>query len=149
MRILTAPAGQGSAEQWVRNNFVIDVQSYRSRAAETKLVVMMDADTHTVEQRLRQLDESLRQAGVSLIDEDAKNVARLIPKRNIETWILCVSGRVVDEATDYKYERHDWTELIRQGVQTLYDWTRPNPTLPASCIDSLWDAIPQLRKLEP
>jgi hypothetical protein len=127
----------------------MDVQSYRSRKAETKLIVMIDADIHSVEQRLRQLDESLRQAGVSLSDEDAENIARLIPKRNIETWILCVSRRVVDEATDYKYERDDWTELIREGVPALYDWTRPNATLPASCVKSLRDAIPQLRKLEP
>lgn len=149
MRILTAPAGQGSAEQWVRNNFVIDVQSYRSRAAETKLVVMMDADTHIVEQRLRQLDESLRRAGISLRDDDEKNIVRLVPRRNIETWILCISRRVVGEEENYKYEQSDWAELIRNGVDTLYAWTRLNATIPESCVDSLRLALPQLRKLDP
>ncbi len=149
MRILTAPAGEGSAEQWVRNNFVMDVQSYRIRKAETKLVVMIDADTHTVEQRLRQLDESLHQAGISLRDDDVKNIARLVPRRNIETWILCISGRVVGEDENYRYERHDWTELIRNGVDTLDAWTRRNATVPESCVHSLRLALPQLRKLDP
>jgi hypothetical protein len=110
---------------------------------------MIDADTHTVQQRMGRLDQALHEAKVASVDDAHEAIARLVPKRNIETWILCENGIAVDEATDYKYARHDWTQLIRKGVDTLYCWTRLNATVPESCVDSLRLALPQLLKLDP
>jgi hypothetical protein len=139
----------GAGEQWVREQFPSEVKAFRNRQAKakTKLLVMIDADTRTVQQRLGSLDQALRQAKVDPVDDPREAIARLIPKRNIETWILCENGVTVEEVTDYKYDRQDWDQLIRVGADVLYDWTRPNATLPASCVNSLRDAIPQLRKL--
>jgi hypothetical protein len=41
------PNGRGSGEQWVRRHYTEQVQAfrYRSRKAETALIVVIDADT--------------------------------------------------------------------------------------------------------
>lgn len=51
MRFERSPSGEGSAEQWVRERFAIEVGACRGRHAETKLIVLIDADTFTVQQR--------------------------------------------------------------------------------------------------
>jgi hypothetical protein len=43
IRIVKSPSGAGSAEQWVRERFAIEVEEYRSRKAKTKLIVLVDA----------------------------------------------------------------------------------------------------------
>jgi hypothetical protein len=64
MRFVRSPPGAGSAEQWVRQRLVIEVQACRGRRAQTKLIVLIDADIHSVQERIAQLDSSLREAGV-------------------------------------------------------------------------------------
>ena len=144
VRVEKSPSGAGSAEQWVRERFPIEVQAYRARHAQTKLVVLIDADTHAVHHRLRQLEQALREAGVPQI-RDTEEIARLIPKRNVETWILCLNDVPVDEATNYKRSRGDWPDLIRSAAVTLYDWSRPNAALPPACVESLQFGIQELR----
>lgn len=64
MRIESAPPGEGSAEAWVRTRFVKEVSKYRNRQtrAETALLLLIDADSQTLQQRKRQLDQALRDA---------------------------------------------------------------------------------------
>ncbi len=145
MRIELSPPGKGSAEQWVREQFAAEVQALRRRQAQTKLIVIIDADTHTVQQRLDQLDQSLRNAGVSAIADD-EGIARLVPKRNIETWIRCLNDVQVDEDTDYKRQSDQWTDLIRAAVGTLFGWTRPNAPTPPFCVESLRMGIRELQR---
>jgi hypothetical protein len=147
MRIEKSPSGEGSAERWVRERFAIEVEACRGRQAETRLIVLIDADTHTVQQRISQLDQALRDAGAPLIPNDSKEIARLVPKRNIETWILCLNEGQVNEDDDYKRTRDNWTELIRSAVSTLYVWTRPNAAVPPSCVESLEIGIRELQRL--
>lgn len=146
------PPSSGSGEQWVREQFPVEVIAYRRRRvrAETRLIVVIDADNLTPPERLTQLDQKLREAEVEPIREDAEQVARLIPRRNIETWILCLNSVQVDEDTDYKRPRtlNDWGELIRPAAERLYVWTRPNAHLPANCITSLQQGVAELRKLD-
>lgn len=61
LRIPPYPGGRGSAEAWVRKRFAAETAQYRNRQtrAETALIVMIDADTHTVDERLSQLDQAL------------------------------------------------------------------------------------------
>ena len=145
IRVFKSPSGSGSAEQWVRERFAIEVEECRARRAKTKLIVVIDADTHTVPQRLRQLDQALHEAGVASI-RDTEEIARLVPKRNVETWILCLNDIAVDEDTDYKRTRNGWPELIRTAAATLYEWSRPNTAAPPSCVESLQHGIRELRK---
>jgi hypothetical protein len=79
--------------------------------------------------------------------EHDEQIARLTPKRNVETWILCLNGHAVDEGADYKGTRDDWNDLIPQASGTLFQWTRPNFVLPGHCVDSLSVGIQELSRL--
>ncbi len=147
--ILPSPSGRGSAEQWVRKRFIEEVIAYRGRQAKAKtaLIVVIDADGHSVQDRLRQLDQTLKDGGKPILDEN-EHVARLVPKRNVETWILCLNENAVDEETDYKNTRSTWGDLIPVAAEALYDWTRPKADLPNRCIDSLRTGVGELSRLK-
>jgi len=100
MRFVASPAGAGSGEQWVRERFAVEVEAFRGRRAHagTALIVVIDADAISVQERLAQLDRKLDEAQADRIRPDAEQVARLVPKRNVETWILCLNEIVVDDA---------------------------------------------------
>jgi hypothetical protein len=149
IRIVPPPSGQGSADVWVRNKFADEVSAYRVRRAKTAtaLIVVVDADTHTVQDRWRQLDQALKDAKKQTVDVASEQIARLVPKRNVETWILCLNGQTVDEDTDYKKSRDDWTELIPEAVETLSNWTHQEAEPPKYCIDSLRSGLRELNRL--
>lgn len=150
MRFVESPAGAGSGEQWVRERFLTEVEGYRRRRAraETTLIVVVDADDLLVQERLAQLDRRLDEAQADRIRPNEERIARLVPKRNIETWILCLNQVPVDEETDYKKTRNDWTTEIRSGIEKLYNWTRPNAQLPAECVSSLRLGVAELKRLD-
>jgi hypothetical protein len=150
MRFVPDPAGEGSGEQFVRERFAVEVDAYRRRRAraETTLIVVIDADDLLVLERLAQLDQKLDEVQANRIRPDAEQIARLVPRRNIETWILCLNDFGVDEETNYKGSRNDWTTLIRPGIETLYNWTRPNEQLPSTCIPSLRLGVAELKRLD-
>jgi hypothetical protein len=144
-----SPSGQGSAESWVRKRFVKETIAYRNRQAraQTALIVMLDADARTVQERFNELDQALRDSGNQTVDE-TEQIARLVPKRNVETWILClVNDQGVDEETDFKRMRNDWNELIRPAAHTLCQWTRSRAELPNHCVDSLRTGVRELKRL--
>jgi hypothetical protein len=143
IRIERSPSGEGSAENWVRGRFAKEVNEYRKRHAETALIVVIDADTGTVQDRLRQLDEVLAGAVVT----NTEQIARLVPKRNIETWILCLNGHEIDEETDSKKKKYDWRGLIPSAAETLFQWTRSKAEPPFHCIDSLRNGVRELKRL--
>lgn len=148
IRVEPLPSGRGCGEQWARERYPKAVTSYRGRSprAETALIVAIDADTGDVEQRLRQLRKALDQAGLAACTE-GEAIVHLIPKRNVETWVLCLSGRQVDENTDYSGEG-GIDELIKPAGIAFFDWSRPNAAPPALCVPSLLAAIPEVRRLE-
>ena len=148
IRIKTSPSGQGSAEQWVRSTYSDEVKAHRIRCAgaTAALIVMIDADAHSVQGRLTQLSQALHENGVHTI-HNAEQIAHLIPKRNVETWILCLNEQAVDEATDYKDPSDNWNDLILRASETLFQWTRPNAVLPKHCIDSLRRGVSEVNRL--
>jgi len=149
--IRLVPLSAGSGEQRVREQFPKELSEYRSRntRAATRLIAVTDADVFSVEERLAQLDRRLREDGVDPIRMDTDQIARLIPKRNIETWLSCLNGNAVGEGeVDYKRTRHDWDDLIQPAADTLYAWTRPNAQIPDLCVPSLRHAIGELRRLD-
>jgi hypothetical protein len=130
----------------VRKQFVQEVSAYRARHAQTALILVIDADTNSVLQRLNQLDQELQAVGKASVSK-SERIAQLVPKRNIETWILCLNGTIVDEDSDYKTANKPWNELIRSAAITLSDATQPNSVTPAHYIDSLRRGISELRHL--
>ena len=98
-------AGRGSGEQRVRQSYASAVAAHRQRAtyAQTTLIVIIDADNGDVLRRQRQLDQALRAWGLAPRGPDER-IVHLIPKWSIETWILCLNGRAVDENVTYRHE---------------------------------------------
>jgi hypothetical protein len=148
IRIHRSPSGQGSAESWVLKRFVEETNVYRSRQARTALIVMVDADTRTVQDRLNQLDQALTDSGKQTVVE-TEQIARLIPKRNVETWILCLNEQAVDEETDYKRTDNNWNELIPTASETLCQWTRSQAEPPNHYVSSLRTGVRELKRLRP
>jgi hypothetical protein len=148
IRISASPSGKGSAESWVRRKFVEETKVYRTREARarTELIVVIDADTSTVEDRFSQLDKALSENGDEIVS-DGERIARLVPKRNVETWILCLSGQAVDEDEDYKGMKNNWNQMIRAAGIALNDWCQLKVGPPGHCIDSLQRGIVELRRL--
>jgi hypothetical protein len=107
--------------------------------------VAIDADTGETSRRARQLEESLASEGQSP-RTGGERIIHLIPRRNIETWILNLNGNEVDEEADKRGQRVD--DLIDSAAQTLFKWTRPNVAVAQFCVPSLRAAIPEMQRLE-
>ncbi|HZB89659.1 MAG TPA: hypothetical protein VE291_13450 [Terracidiphilus sp.] len=158
VRFEMSPSGQGSAERWVRENFARQAGKCRARnaRAKTSMFVMLDADAHTVQERVNALDEALISAGQEPINPTHDSIARLITKRNVETWIVWLSAseramRTVDEAQDYKPTKNSgaWSALIPSASEALWELTRPAAFLPDFLIGSLRNGIQEINRALP
>jgi hypothetical protein len=85
--VVTTPLGRGAGDAFVRDTYPAEVRSLRTKSYVCHgLIVMIDADNHSVSDREKELAKSLTPAG----EEPRKTgdrVALLIPKRSIETWV--------------------------------------------------------------
>jgi hypothetical protein len=148
MRPQRLPKGHGSGEQFVREKYASEVRAVRSQLTRTKacLIAMIDADAGSVDDRKRQLERALRDA-----EEPARSAAEpilnLIPKRNVETWILCLNSHVVDEVADYRRDQRVDAQSIKLAAGNLFSWTRRNQPIPNTCVPSLQDCWPEFRRV--
>lgn len=152
IRIQTAPSGRGAAEQWVRENYLREVIACRRRIkskAKTALVVVLDADTQKVRKRFDGLAKLLVDNNQPAMDEKREPVAHLIPKRNVETWILSLNQEPVDEKQDYKGTRNesDWSKLIPEASKALHNLYTVDQT--QNILDSLRRGVQELRRTFP
>ena len=155
IKLEALPGDKGSGEQWVRLLYAKNFEAYRSRMtrAATALIVVIDADTGSVSRRIEQLGIALADAGSTRLSREEK-IAHLIPKRNIETWIVCLSGVHADENIDYKQPQNVPVELkpidehIKPAAARFFEWTRPRAAFPGYCVDSLRQAIPEVQRLK-
>ncbi len=145
IRPMISPRGRGSGFDFVLENFPAQVNAYRlvSARLHTWPVAIVDADTGTVAQRIGQLNSKLTNAPeprVRAMRIEDERIARLVPRRNIETWILALNSKTVNEVDDYKGTiRGDdgWLALIPAAAETFYTLTRANARRPDSLIASL------------
>lgn len=132
------PKGQQSGEQYVREQYPREVKAYRSKCnhVSISLVVLIDADTKTVTQRLNQLDSALEDDSQLKRLEDEK-IAVFVPKRNIETWIHYLEVETFDEETPYpKLEKEgDCKPYVEKLVKQCYGGLDENapPSLQTAC----------------
>lgn len=148
IRLLPLPQGKKSGEQYVRQKYPAEVKAYRSKSSYRSvcLVVLIDADTKTVDERLRQLDKALEEASQTkrLLTE---KIAVLVPKRNIDTWIFYLKGEVVDEEKIYP-------KLIKESdceplIKILSDQYNNSTLLNSNAPPSLILAYSELQKIMP
>lgn len=94
----------GAGEQYVRKHTPTQVKAHRTLQARvrTALIIHIDADpANSVQDRRQQLDAALQQETQAPV-MTTERIARLIPKRNIETWIrFYLDGPPVDEVQAY------------------------------------------------
>src|ERR1017187_8002947 len=120
------PHGQGSGEQFVRESYASEVRAIRAQLTRTRacLIAMIDADAGSIEDRRQQFERALRDAD-ELPRSPTEPILNLIPKRNVETWILCLNLALVDEVSNYRHDPRVDAGSIRRAASTLFSWTRP------------------------
>ena len=82
MRSQMSPRGQGSGEQFVREQYASQVRAMRRTSTKACLIAMVDADTGSVDDRRKQLERALRDAEEGP-RSPSEPILNLIPKR---TW---------------------------------------------------------------
>jgi len=142
------PEGSQAGEQYVRDHYPVEVKAYRQKRNQVSigLVVLIDADTGTLEARLNQL--------ASVLDEDEQEnrgsneaIAIFVPKRNIETWIHYLQGETVNEEDAYaKFEKNE--AACKTAVENLADRCY-SQSLPEDAPRSLQAACGELQRLLP
>ncbi|MGB8687259.1 MAG: hypothetical protein WCD53_07990 [Microcoleus sp.] len=147
-RTKICPPGSQSGEQYVRSQYPVEVKAYRQNRNRVSiaLVVLIDADRGTLQDRLNQL--------ASILDEDAQEkrrsdeaIAIFVPKRNIETWIHYLQGETVNEEDAYaKYEKNE--AVCKTYVENLADRCYAHD-LPEDAPRSLQAACGELQRLLP
>jgi len=138
-RSLISPAGRGSGEQWVREQFPCELKAHRSQAGRrnTWLIVATDADTQSVDDRIRGLCEACKGAGIPFRHPNER-VMFVVPKRSIETWFAFLRGETVNESD--RHPKYDCENDCRDQVARLDDMCRqqklepePPPSLSSAC----------------
>lgn len=133
---------QGGNVKWVLDRFERELHACRQRnhhVAKTLLIVVIDADDHTVEDRRRELYQRSE-----LRNNDP--VVVLIPKRHIETWIRAALNGAVNELDDYKRPAVTKDEF-RNAAGQIHGWARNQPEPGPMCIPSLRVALPDWRRI--
>ncbi|MEQ8995337.1 MAG: hypothetical protein RID53_02395 [Coleofasciculus sp. B1-GNL1-01] len=139
------PPGSQSGEQYVRSQYPVEVKAYRQNRNRVSigLVVLIDADTGGLQERLNQLDLALSENSQQNRQPDDA-IAIFIPKRNIETWIHFLQGETVDEETEYsKYQKE---AACKPSVENLAEQCR-SQNLPDNAPASLQVACGELQRL--
>jgi hypothetical protein len=149
LKILPIPAGEGSGEAYVREQYPIQVKSLRPRAQyqDVALVVAIDGDDRTVAERQQQLADQLVAATLNP-RAAAEKIVHLVPCRNIETWIEYLGDitKAIDETKEYPKLKGREREC-KKAVEELARLCKSNQPLPANCPASLTVAIGELKRL--
>lgn len=128
---------------WVLDHFPEELQACRQRhkRARTLLIVMLDADDRTIEDRRRQLVARVVAADLERFGENEPAVL-LIPKRHVETWIRVLLGYAVTEDENCKSNRKATTEQFRIAAQAIFDRSRQNAIPQEPSVPSLEQSLP-------
>ena len=142
------PEGSECGSDYVRKQYPVEVKAYRQNKNRVAigLVVLIDADTGTLEARLNELASALNK------DKQEKRgsneaIAIFVPKRNIETWIHYLQGETVNEEAVYaKFKNNE--AVCKKPVEDLADRCY-SQSLPEDAPRSLQAACGELQRLLP
>lgn len=140
---LPLPNGRQSAEQWVRTRFPKELETIRGRQGAF-LIVIIDADAFTTDQRRDQLNRECREQEVTeRSPEDPVIIA--VPRRNIETWFAYLAGEAVDETR--RYPPLSRPRYCRRHARELYRMCHEDQQLRRPVPPSLAEACGEYRRL--
>ena len=127
IRVMICPQGKGAGEQYVRREYPIQVEILRQKHHLSKaLVIMIDADILSVSERLNQLFP---------LPTDTDKIVRLVPKRNIETWIHYLNNDLSSVNETDTYPKLDKEGACKPGVEKWVSFCIIG--LPVDCLPSL------------
>lgn len=136
------PANRGCGSQYVRERFPKEVAACRGRHAQSLLIVITDADNKSAIERERTLHNELTQNHHDAIKAE-EPIIILIPKWQVETWVKCLYGQVVQEDDKDTDKPAVTPKQVSAAAIILHDWARPNAQIGATCVDSLRSALPR------
>ena len=116
LRVEKCPGG--SAEQFVRKQYPVELAALRTRHAKSALIVVIDGDKEGVQRRRDQLADACRDAGIEDRRADTESVVVLVPTWNIETWLAYLAGESADE-TKPDYPRLPKESACQRHVEAL------------------------------
>jgi hypothetical protein len=135
--------GGGSGEQYVREHYAQELKAYRSQMNHLNiaLVVVIDADMNSIEERIKSLDDQNPQKPRS----DIEKIAIFVPKRNIETWFHYLDGHDCDEEKSYKslHKNSRPSQFAKKLHEEICSQELPDDAPP-----SLFHACQELKRLQ-
>ena len=143
IRTLPLPHGKQSGEQWVREQYPKQLRAVRNRS-DVYLLVVIDADNFTGEQRRSQLRQECMKQNVSEREAD-EPVIIAVPRRNIETWLAYLDGAEVGETEEYLRKT---PQECRRLAKRLYEMCHEEQRLRQPVPPSLTEACEEYRKLK-
>lgn len=150
--------GRGSGKQMVLDQFADQVRLCRRRnsRALTSLIVMMDADSQAVDRCMSDLDARLTESGQNRLDRESDRIARLIPKRNLETWILYLISNSeardnINENADVKNQRtkEKGGRVTPVASGSFFEWYLTPLNRPTRLLDSLHRGLEEMPRAIP
>ncbi|MBA3547505.1 MAG: hypothetical protein H0T76_13540 [Nannocystis sp.] len=146
VRVEALPASSGCGSQGVRERYAEAVHANRTRHVAEALVVHIDADNHSVDERHTELAKVLAAAGQApRANEEA--IAIVVPRWETETWLHHFLGRnsVLESHRGYpKFaQQHD---AATPTAKALLDCVR-NITSPPANLPSFATAVAELARL--
>lgn len=144
----------GAGEQSVRKQYPGQLQAIRSRR-NAYLIVVIDADTHTLDYRHQQLKQECEKNHNHIPPRNSSdtNVLYIIPRRNIETWLAYLKNdknENVDESKNYKKIkclRDCQKKDLKEYAESLYDMCHVHQQLRKPAPASLREACGEYRRL--
>ena len=108
--------GEGAGEQFVREEYPTRLEA--ARDTNSALIVVIDGDGKTVEERLRQLDEQCAKENIPR-RTDADRVAVFVPMWNIESWLYFLGGGDNVDESKKNYRRLNRERECKPMVEKL------------------------------
>ena len=144
--IRKSPTGSGAGEQWVSKQYPKELKAIRSKR-DAYLIVVIDADTGSVDERHKQLETACSKEGIPPRDHRKdSNVLHIIPRRNIETWLAYLDGENVDESIPYP--KLGSPGDCREHAESLYEMCHRDQNLREPVPPSLREACNEYRKFK-
>lgn len=145
IRVRPYPNDKGSGKKHVEDNISAETRALRTRHASTILLVIQDADEHSVKQARGNLNDKIEPART-----DRERIAYIIPKWHIQTWIAYLAGEKVDKSDKKTYGRRyrtvSGTRQAHPFIDRLAEDCRKNRELP-SPPDSLVAACEEFERI--
>ena len=144
VRILPLPGRKGGAgEKYVRDHYPPQLKSLR-KWQNKALIVMIDADTGSVQRRKEQLDRACVDYGIERRNADEAAIVA-IPKRNVETWFVYLTGAAWNEESDEWKRKGD--DLATPAADALHEMCFRQQRLTPPAPPSLEDACDEWKRL--